>query len=581
MGRLNKRARRVLAATTTVASLLLTPSAAPGAARTITMSGASPAQAVVADLAFFYRRETRTRRASRSSAAGRRPGSRTRRAGSSTPACPGRALSPGRPARAGLHAARAAARSASSPTRPTVCRTSRARSSRASCPARPHPGRRCPAPAGAARSPASRSTRPRPRAACSSPPSSTSATPVAPTHRHVHGLRPGARLHRRHPRGVRATSTSSSPAACTPSPTRACRARAPPWPPAPTLRAHARVRHQRAARGASSARFLRWIAHRRHGPPGDRHALRLAVATLMAANGRAADRARDPRRQPPLPRRGGRVLRRQVGHLVRRDRPSAGAGEAHEAARAAARPVRALARDRRRDGLLQPQPAADRRGPSARRARTSAPACSPRSSATRSELGLDVETAACDAAELPFEDETFDLVLGHAVLHHLPDLDRGFARVQRACCKPGGTLFFAGEPSRHGRPARGVPQAGGGQGRAAVAQGDQGAPRAARTTARRRGRARARGRRRRPRLRPRRPRSATRTPAASPTSRVRGRGAAGELVRLVQPHAGGQRRAQGRPVGLDPVRLPRLHPAPARGPQRCWSRACRRGSSTT
>ena len=59
MGRLNKRARRLLVAATTVASLLLTPSAAPGAARTITMSGASPAQAVVADLAFFYRREYR------------------------------------------------------------------------------------------------------------------------------------------------------------------------------------------------------------------------------------------------------------------------------------------------------------------------------------------------------------------------------------------------------------------------------------------------------------------------------------------------------------------------------------------
>src|SRR3954469_12238757 len=40
------------------------------------------------------------------------------------------------------------------------------------------------------------------------------------------------------------------------------------------------------------------------------------------------------------------------------------------------------------------------------------------------ELGLDVETAACDAAELPFEDESFDLVLGHAVLHHLPALER-------------------------------------------------------------------------------------------------------------------------------------------------------------
>src|SRR4051794_37224832 len=65
------------------------------------------------------------------------------------------------------------------------------------------------------------------------------------------------------------------------------------------------------------------------------------------------------------------------------------------------------------------------------------------------QLGLDVETAACDAAELPFDDESFDLVLGHAVLHHLPDLDRAFAEFHRVL-KPGGTLFFAGEPSRTG-----------------------------------------------------------------------------------------------------------------------------------
>jgi ubiquinone/menaquinone biosynthesis C-methylase UbiE len=65
------------------------------------------------------------------------------------------------------------------------------------------------------------------------------------------------------------------------------------------------------------------------------------------------------------------------------------------------------------------------------------------------ELGLDVETAACDASELPFEDESFDLVLGHAVLHHLPDLDACFAEFMRVL-KPGGTLFFAGEPSRSG-----------------------------------------------------------------------------------------------------------------------------------
>ena len=64
-------------------------------------------------------------------------------------------------------------------------------------------------------------------------------------------------------------------------------------------------------------------------------------------------------------------------------------------------------------------------------------------------LGLEVETAACDAAELPFDDGSFDLVLGHAVLHHLPALERSFAEFARVL-RPGGTLFFAGEPSRQG-----------------------------------------------------------------------------------------------------------------------------------
>ena len=72
-------------------------------------------------------------------------------------------------------------------------------------------------------------------------------------------------------------------------------------------------------------------------------------------------------------------------------------------------------------------------------------------------LGLEVETAACDAAELPFEDESFDLVLGHAVLHHLPDLDRAFAEFHRVLA-PGGTLFFAGEPSRHGDRIAAIPK---------------------------------------------------------------------------------------------------------------------------
>jgi ubiquinone/menaquinone biosynthesis C-methylase UbiE len=72
-------------------------------------------------------------------------------------------------------------------------------------------------------------------------------------------------------------------------------------------------------------------------------------------------------------------------------------------------------------------------------------------------LGLDVETVACDASALPFADASFDLVLGHAVLHHLPDLDRCFAEFKRVL-KPGGILFFAGEPSRSGDRIAAVPK---------------------------------------------------------------------------------------------------------------------------
>jgi SAM-dependent methyltransferase len=72
-------------------------------------------------------------------------------------------------------------------------------------------------------------------------------------------------------------------------------------------------------------------------------------------------------------------------------------------------------------------------------------------------LGLDVETAVCDAASLTFEDASFDLVLGHAVLHHLPELDRSFAEFMRVL-RPGGVLLFAGEPSRRGDRIASVPK---------------------------------------------------------------------------------------------------------------------------
>jgi SAM-dependent methyltransferase len=62
-------------------------------------------------------------------------------------------------------------------------------------------------------------------------------------------------------------------------------------------------------------------------------------------------------------------------------------------------------------------------------------------------LGLHhVNTLQADAESLPFRDESFDLVIGHAVLHHLPDLDRAFAEFRRIL-RPGGRIVFAGEPS--------------------------------------------------------------------------------------------------------------------------------------
>ena len=64
-------------------------------------------------------------------------------------------------------------------------------------------------------------------------------------------------------------------------------------------------------------------------------------------------------------------------------------------------------------------------------------------------LGLEVETAICEATKLPFEDASFDLVFGHAVLHHLPDLDGAFREFGRVL-RPGGEIAFCGEPSRYG-----------------------------------------------------------------------------------------------------------------------------------
>ncbi len=72
-------------------------------------------------------------------------------------------------------------------------------------------------------------------------------------------------------------------------------------------------------------------------------------------------------------------------------------------------------------------------------------------------LGLKVKTKVADAEQLPFADQSFDLVFGHAVLHHIPNLQRAFEEFARVLA-PGGTIVFAGEPSRYGDRLAGVPK---------------------------------------------------------------------------------------------------------------------------
>lgn len=65
------------------------------------------------------------------------------------------------------------------------------------------------------------------------------------------------------------------------------------------------------------------------------------------------------------------------------------------------------------------------------------------------DLGLDVDGRVADAEQLPFDDASFDLVIGHAVLHHIPDVEQALREVLRVL-KPSGRFVFVGEPSKWG-----------------------------------------------------------------------------------------------------------------------------------
>ena len=144
-----------------------------------------------------------------------------------------------------------------------------------------------------------------------------------------------------------------------------------------------------------------------------------------------------------------------------------------------------------------------------------------------------------------FADESFDLVFGHAVLHHLPELEC-CSRSSTACCGPAVPGSSPASPRARATRIAAVSQARGvadlappwraallGCPRRPHLNGHPMAPTARRPPpggAGRRARVRAR------------PTSSALPPAAGFGRGARARrGAAGQLVRLVQPHARGQR----------------------------------------
>jgi ubiquinone/menaquinone biosynthesis C-methylase UbiE len=64
-------------------------------------------------------------------------------------------------------------------------------------------------------------------------------------------------------------------------------------------------------------------------------------------------------------------------------------------------------------------------------------------------LGFEVQGVVAGAEKLPYEDSSFDLVVGHAVIHHIPDVESALREVLRVL-RPGGRFVIAGEPTRIG-----------------------------------------------------------------------------------------------------------------------------------
>ncbi|MBQ7918691.1 MAG: class I SAM-dependent methyltransferase [Lachnospiraceae bacterium] len=69
---------------------------------------------------------------------------------------------------------------------------------------------------------------------------------------------------------------------------------------------------------------------------------------------------------------------------------------------------------------------------------------------TKSNIGEydNVEYKVIDIQEIPYEDETFDVVIANMMLYHVPDIDRGLAEVRRVLKRSG--HFYCATYGEHG-----------------------------------------------------------------------------------------------------------------------------------